>query len=56
MSKKLREVEELPSEAVAGVLDLDDEAYVQMDLLDAGEAEAEPEGDAPPADEESEAG
>ena len=38
MTRRLREVEELPAEAVAGVLDLG-EGYLQMDLLAAGEGE-----------------
>lgn len=54
MSRKLREVEELPADAVGGVLDLE-EGYVQMDLLGAGEEETDGEPP-PPEDEESEAG
>src|SRR6185436_5821746 len=41
MERKLREVEELPAQVSSRVLQLGDEGYVQMDLLDAA---AEEEG------------
>jgi len=46
MERKLREVEELPARESSRVLQLGDEGYVQLDLLD-----EELEDDLPPADE-----